>query len=116
GPRYSCCDDTFHLGTAKEFRMDLFPRKLSVAFGPDKSPFAADAFFDGSRTKQTALVGAYETCSGKHVAFFLIIGWPEGKPPEVRFLHEMQGDKEFAALSVSRDGAMTVYHCLECDS
>src|SRR5215475_1800232 len=57
---------------ANEFRKDLFPGKLSASFGEDKSPFAADGFFDGSRTNQTALVGAYETCSGKHGAFFLI--------------------------------------------
>src|SRR5437763_15116071 len=64
---------------ANEFRKELFPKKLAASF-EDKSPFAADGFFDGSKTRQTVLVGAYETCAGKRGVFLLIVGRPEGKP------------------------------------
>ena len=46
---------------ASEFRREMFPRELD--FNDDLS-FAIDGFFDGSKIKQTAVVGAYETRGG----------------------------------------------------
>ena len=101
---------------ANEFRKDLFPKELAASLEGRKSPFAADGFFDGSNTRQTALVGAYETCAGKHGVFFLIMSRPEGKPAEISFIREFPGKREFAALEALEDGAIVVFHCLECDS
>jgi hypothetical protein len=47
-----------------ELRRDMFPDDLALYFGEDKSPFAVDGVFDGSKTRQTALVGVYQTCKG----------------------------------------------------
>jgi len=100
---------------ANEFRKDLFPKELAASLEA-KSPFTADGFFDGSKTRQTALVGAYETCAGKRGVFFLIMSRPEGKPAEISFVREFPGEREFAALDAFKDGTIVVFHCLECDS
>jgi hypothetical protein len=100
---------------ATEFRKELFPPDLAAYFGDEKSPFAVDGFFDGSRTKQTALVGVYETCKTKRGAFFLILAWPTGKPPVILFVREIPGEGEFATVSVDSDSMISVYHCMECD-
>src|SRR4051794_22167228 len=73
---------------ANEFRDDLFPAEYredidySHQFG---QWFAIDGFFDGSRIKQTALTGVYETCKGERGAFILVLAWPAGKPARIRF-------------------------------
>jgi hypothetical protein len=59
---------------AFEFRRELFPQDLQEDL--KSVDFALDGFFDGSKTKQTALVGAYETCGGERGGFFLIFDWP----------------------------------------
>ena len=41
---------------------------------------------------------------------------PEGKPAEISFIREFPGKREFAALEALEDGAIVVFHCLECDS
>jgi hypothetical protein len=42
-----------------ELRRDMFPEDLALYFGENKSPFAVDGVFDGSKTRQTAMVGVY---------------------------------------------------------
>ena len=98
-----------------ELRRDMFPDDLAVYFGDNKSPFAVDGFFDGSKTKHTALVGVYESCKGERGAFLLIVAWGAGKPPLIRHLVELPGERQFAVVSASDDATITLQHCLECD-
>lgn len=98
-----------------ELRRDMFPAAEAASFADDQSPFAVDGFFDGSKIKHTALVGVYEACRGERGAFLLIAGWPEGKAPIVRHLVELRGKSQFAVVSASADGTITLQHCLECD-
>lgn len=98
-----------------ELRRDMFPAAEAAYFGDDQSPFAVDGFFDGSKTRHTALVGVYEACKGERGAFLLITAWPEGKPPIVRHLVELRGKTQFAVVGASADGTITLQHCLECD-
>ena len=98
-----------------ELRRDVFPAEDAKYFGDDQSPFAVDGFFDGSKTRHTALVGVYEACKGERGAFLLIVAWPEGKPPMIRHLVELPGERQFAVVSASDDGTITLQHCLECD-
>jgi hypothetical protein len=101
---------------ATEFRKDLFPPELAsdldytAEFG---FSFSVDGFFDGSRIPQTALIGAYETCTGERGSFLLILARPPGRSPTIRFVHEM--GIPFGILSASTDSTITVLHCLECD-
>jgi hypothetical protein len=100
---------------ANEFRRDLFPPELASSFGNQKSPFAIDGFFDGTKIKQTALVGVYETCEGKRGAFFLILARPAGTPPAIRFLVEILGEREFLMVEAAGASTIAVFHCMECD-
>lgn len=100
---------------ATEFRKDLFPPDLAAYFPEKDSPFAVDGFFDGSKTKQTALAGVYQTCKGERGAFFLILAMPEGKPPVVRFLVELPGERQFAIVDAIDASTIAVFHCMECD-
>jgi hypothetical protein len=103
---------------ANEFRTDLFPAEYrkdidySREFG---QAFAIDGLFDGSKIKQTALTGVYETCKGERGAFVLVLAWPEGKPPAIRFLRELPGEIAFTILSVSDASTIAVLYCLDCD-
>ena len=54
---------------ANEFRKDLFPAEEAKSFEGSGLSFALDGFFDGSTTRQTALVGVCETCKGEHGVF-----------------------------------------------
>jgi hypothetical protein len=98
-----------------ELRRDMFPDDQALYFGDNKSPFAADGFFDGSKIKHTALVGVYQTCKGARGAFLLIVAWPEGKPPAIRHLVDLPGEREFAVVSATEESTITLLHCLECD-
>ncbi len=98
-----------------ELRRDMFPDDLARSFGEEKSPFAVDGVFDGSKTRQTALVGVYQTCKGARGAFLLIVSWPVDKPPVIRHLVELSGEHAFAVVSASEDASITLQHCLECD-
>jgi hypothetical protein len=101
---------------ATEFRKDLFPADLASYFGNQPSPFAIDGFFDGSKTRQTALVGVYQTCKGERGAFFLILARSEGKPPAVRFVAEIPGEREFVMVDAVDTSTIAVFHCMECDN
>ena len=98
-----------------ELRRGVFRPEDAKYFGDDQSPFAVDGFFDGSKTRHTALVGVYEACKGERGAFLLIVAWPEGKPPMIRHLVDLPGERQFAVVSAADDGTITLQHCLECD-
>jgi hypothetical protein len=98
---------------ATEFRQDLFPPGLASDLDHSGGlSFTVDGFFDGSKTRQTALVGAYETCVGKKGSFLLILAWPQGGAPVIRFVREM--GIPFGMLMAVGD-TVTVFHCMECD-
>src|SRR6266481_2418079 len=84
---------------ATEFRKDLFPPDLAAYFPDKESPFAVDGFFDGSKTKHTALVGVYQTCKEERGAFLLIVAWPKGKLPVIQHLVDLPGERQFAVVS-----------------
>jgi len=103
---------------ANEFREDLFPaenRKDIDYVHQFGLSFAIDGFFDGSKMKQTALTGVYETCKGDRGAFLLVLAWPEGKPPAIRFLYEWPTDIALTILQASDPTTIGVFDCLECD-
>ena len=100
---------------ANEFRRELFPPEEAKAFERGGMSFAVDGFFDGSKTKQTALVGVYETCKGEHGVFLLVLARPEGKPPTIRFVQEIPGEREFAMVYAEDASTIAVQHCMECD-
>ena len=99
---------------ANEFRADLFPAEEAKSFEDSGMSFAVDGFFDGSKTRQTALVGVYESCKGERGAFLLVLAWPKQKPPVVKFVQELPGEREFAM--VLTDGpVIELFHCMDCD-
>jgi hypothetical protein len=100
---------------ANEFRKDLFPPDEAASFEGSRPGFAVDGFFDGSKTRQTALVGVYETCKGRRGAFLLVMALPEGKPPVVKFVQEIPGEREFAMVYAEDASTVAMYHCMECD-
>jgi hypothetical protein len=69
---------------ASEFRQELFPPELQADL--KSTEFAVDGFFVGSKVKQTALVGVYETCAGITGKILLVLGWPSRGLPTVMFL------------------------------
>jgi len=104
---------------ATELRKDLLPKEIVIDQngGSDSMEgysFALEGNFDGSATKQIALVGVYEECSGKTGHFFMILDQPVVGRTKVRFLSSAQDPHPFAALTVD-DKTITVWACLECD-
>ena len=97
-----------------EFRKDLFPPGPASDLEQNSVSFSIDGYFDGSRIRQTALIGVYETCSGQRGSFLLVLARRPGKPPEIRFLHEIP-ELEFGILAVLPDSTIEVFHCMECD-
>jgi hypothetical protein len=100
---------------ANEFRKDLFPAEEAKEFEDTGLSFAVDGFFDGSKTKQTALVGVYETCKGEHGVFLLVLTQPQGRPLAIKFVQEIPGEREFAMVYADDASTVAVQHCLECD-
>ena len=100
---------------ATEFRKGLFPPEAAADIESGHGSFGIDGHFDGSKLRQTALIGVYETCSGQRGSFLLVLADPPGRPPEIRFLHEFPGT-EFGVLMVTPDSTIQVYHCMECDN
>ncbi len=100
---------------ANELRRELFPLEEAKSFEGSGLSFAVDGFFDGSKTKQTALVGVYETCKGEHGVFLLVLARPQGKPPAIKFVQEIPGEREFAMVYAEDASTIAVQHCMECD-
>jgi hypothetical protein len=97
---------------ASEFRRELFPQDLQADL--DSVNFAIDGFFEGSEAKQTALVGAYETCDGEKGGFFLILDWARPGAPTVRFIEAGPTDHAFAQVD-ARESSIWVWYCMCCD-
>jgi hypothetical protein len=99
---------------ASEFRKELFPQEFQDDL--KSTNFAVDGFFDGSNTKQTALVGAYETCDGETGAFFLILDRPRQGPPTIRFIQNgpVSHNHTFASVEGTSD-SIFVWYCMCCD-
>lgn len=101
---------------ATEFTRDAFPPELLVENGQDvlaesKLSFSVEGAFDGSKIKQTALVGVYKTCRGQKGRFVLIL---DSDSRKVRFVDARPAKDRFSALAT--DGrSVTVVYCLECD-
>jgi len=99
---------------ASEFRKELFPPELASNIATNRASFSVDRDFDGSHVEQTALIGVYETCRGARGSFLLVVARPPGKPPAIRFLHEIPS-LQFGVVAVSADSTISVFHCMECD-
>jgi hypothetical protein len=99
---------------ATEFRKDLFPPEPASDLNHNSAlSFAVDSFFDDTKTRQTALIGAYETCTGDRGSFLLVLAWPQGRSPVIRYVHEM--GIPFGILRASSDSTIAVFHCMACD-
>jgi hypothetical protein len=101
---------------ATEFRKGLFPAEAvsDLEHGGDLA-FSIDGSFDGSKTRQTALIGVYETCTGERGSFLLVLALPPNKQPKIMFVREMPHE-QFGMLMVLPDSTIQVFHCMECDS
>lgn len=102
---------------ATEFREDLIPRELLGAdgmLGAERS-FAIEGRFDGSATKQVALVGVYQECSGKKGRFILILDQPADGKAKVRFVSAVRTDHQFGALEKGKDNTIVAWSCMDCD-
>jgi len=102
---------------ATEFKRELFPKELLAENGADvmaeaKLSFSLDGSFDSSGTKQSALVGTYETCRGQKGHFFLII---DSDTRKVRFLQAKSDKNRFSALQKTRASEIAIFYCMECD-
>lgn len=101
---------------ASEFTREKFPPNTLVEGGvdllkPANLSFALEGSFDGSGTRQTALVGAYETCGGEKGRFFLIL---DSGTRKVRFLDAQPAKDRFSVLAKGGREIVILY-CLECD-
>jgi hypothetical protein len=101
---------------ASEFRRELFPQELQNDLKLQR--FAVDGSFDGSKNRQTALVGAYETCDGVTGSFFLVLSWPRQGPPTVRFIIGGPSDHQFHHVSVDTKQGISIWiwSCMDCDA
>ena len=105
---------------ATEFQRDLIPKNLLLEGGVDtmkanKLAFAVQGHFDGTKTKQVAVVGVYQECSGQKGRFILILDQPRGGQPKVRFVNATPTAHQFGALSVRKDNSMAAA-CMDCDN
>ncbi|MDN4988032.1 hypothetical protein QY049_33220 [Bradyrhizobium sp. WYCCWR 13022] len=105
---------------ATEFRKDLIPRELlfdgnTDAMAAVNMSFAIEGHFDGTTTKQVALVGVFQECAGAKGRFVLIIDQPAGGKPKIRFVSAVRTDRQFGALQKGKDGALVTSACMECD-
>jgi len=100
---------------ATEFRKGLFPPEAKPDLDQSGDlAFSIDGSFDGSKTRQTALIGVYETCAGKRGSFLLVLAQPSSTRPKIMFVREMP-DEQFGMIAAMPDSTIQVFHCLECD-
>jgi hypothetical protein len=106
---------------ATEFRKDLIPRELlfegdTDAMEQGKMSFAIEGQFDGTATKQVALVGVFEECAGPKGRFILILDQPAVGMPKIRFVNAVRVDRQFGALRKGDGNSIVAWACMECDS
>jgi hypothetical protein len=102
---------------ATELKRERFPPGLLVENGTDLMAeagltFSVEGAFDASGTKQTALVGVYETCGGSKGRFFLIL---DAGTRKVRYLDAQAAKQRFSAIAARGRSAIVIFYCLECD-
>ena len=101
---------------ATEFTHELMPKKEMEAEGSDRLmkeiglTFAVTSNFDRSKTRQTALVGVYQTCAGQKGFFLLVID--EGTT-RIRFVAATPSETQFSVLAPDKKDIVVLY-CLEC--
>lgn len=103
---------------ASEFTRERFPKELLVENGTDllaesKLSFSLEGHFDGSATRQVALVGTYETCRGRKGRFVLII---DADTRKIRYVEAGPAKDRFSGLFAEGPTAIRIVYCLECDS
>ena len=106
---------------ATEFRKELIPRELLFEGGTDAMAaadmsFAIEGPFDGTATRQVALVGVFQECSGPKGRFILILDQPADGKPKIRFVDAVRTDRQFGALKRGDDNSIIAWTCMECDN
>jgi hypothetical protein len=107
---------------ATEFHKDLIPRELIFAYGTDAMEaghlfFAVEGSFDGSPTRQVALTGVYQECTGRKGSFVLILDLPiDTRKPRIRFIATSETNHQFLALQKGKDNLIVAWTCMECDA
>lgn len=99
---------------ATAFQRDQFGAGLDF---DDGLVFTIDGSLDDSQTPQTALTGAFETCTGATGGFVLILQHRRGAPPVVRFVDTVTGE-HFLILrnrGIRPGAALSVWSCMSCD-
>lgn len=102
---------------ADELTKEMLADELQTKNGRDELDeyglsFALEGSFDGSGTRQTAVVGIYETCRCRKGYFFLIFDTATRK---IRFLDHEAARHPFAAIGKESATAIRIMYCLECD-
>ena len=105
---------------ATEFRKDLIPKELLLEGGVDamdeaKMSFAIEGRFDGTTTRQVALVGVFQECTGQKGRFVLILDQLADAKPKIRFVNAVRTDHQFGALQKGQDNTIVAWSCMECD-
>jgi hypothetical protein len=78
--------------------------------------FAVEGRFDGTATKQVALVGVFQECSGPKGRFILILDQPADGKPKIRFVDAVRTQRQFGALQRGDDNSIIAWTCMECDN
>src|SRR5690349_742023 len=103
---------------ASEYSFDLMPQEEMREEESEKVikeaglSFAVTGSFDGTNTRQVALVGAYQTCAGQKGSFLLVM---DEETKKVRFIDAHPSEHQFAAVGTNKNDIVVTY-CLECDS
>jgi hypothetical protein len=105
---------------ATEFRKDLIPKELLLEGGVDamdeaRMSFAIEGRFDGTTTRQVALVGVFQECTGQKGRFILVLDQPADAKPRIRFVDAVRTDHPFGALQKGQDNTIIAWSCMECD-
>ncbi len=105
---------------ATEFRKDLIPKEFLFEYGADamdagKLSFAIEGNFDGTKTRQVALVGVYQECSGQKGRFLLILDLVANGQPKIRFVNAVPAAHQFTALRLQPNNVIAAWTCMNCD-
>jgi hypothetical protein len=106
---------------ATEFRKDLIPKEFLFEGGGDAMEasglsFAIEGSFDGTKSRQVALVGTYQECSGQKGRFILILDLPATGQPKIRFVNAVPTPHQFGALSLEKNNVIAAWACMDCDN
>jgi hypothetical protein len=102
---------------ATEYIRELMPQKEMEEESSGKLmdevglSFSVTGNFDRSKTRQVALVGVYESCTGQKGSFLLVLD--EGTQ-KIRFVDAVPGKTQFAVLASDKKDIVILY-CIECD-